>query len=409
MITQVLPLPDLTGYLATPGLIDPNSMVAMVGDLRNLPEQRVAVVNSRQHRTPYADDPWLTSTLNALEQTVPLSSAVVSSVGMITWEWTVWNTVRLDGYLLILVPRGKLSNLPARVDQLIGDFDIDPHHTVFLMPFHTAQKPIRKAVYPERDRWLFAVSHHILPIAIRPSGTLSKLLNEPSISRRIDNSFRTPHTLRKAPIPNLPQIVHQSGGRRISTQVKGEWNYLTHWTRSCHGPWQGERKTDFYHDLHQSDSGYPRDGFHTLKRILKEGKIRGSDRLLRGPNAMVSLTAQPPTELLRIIRWRPGFIRWNFEPYGISIKRDKLQSLGARPVTYGTREKYLNLDPDQQPFFQRLEMKGKDWSVEQEWRFPGDIDLTKLSQNNALIWVMYPHQVAEIDQISPFPVRTILQ
>jgi hypothetical protein len=409
MITNVLPLSDLKNFLQTPNLIDPDSMVAIIGDIHDLPEPRITIINSRQHRNPHADDPWLAATVNAVDKAIAQSYTVVSSIDMITWEWILWNISRLKGYQLIIIPRGKVSHLPDRAHHIIHEFNLNPKHTVFLMPFFPAKKPYRKSTYPERDCWAVALSHIIQPIAVRRGGMMSKLLSEHQLPHKIDRSYQIPSQKTKAHQNELRQLLANDQLLTLNARLNAAvpWDYLTHWTRTCHGPWQGERKANFYQDIFHAKSGYPRDGFQTLKRILKEGRIRGSDRLMPGSHSMISLTATAPFELLKIIRWRPAFIRWNFEPFGISIKKATLESHGALPVTYGTNDQHNRLPEAKKPFFQRIEPEGKNWRVEKEWRHPGDLDLTRLGRDDAIVWVTSPNQIPEIQTISPFPVQAL--
>ena len=384
-------------------------MVAMVGNLNSLPPHRTAIINSRQHRNPHADDPWLSASINALENTIALNSTIVSSVGMTTWEWIAWNSNRLGGYQIIIIPRGKVSDFSNRVTNIIREFDFDVNKTVFLMPFLTGYTPRKRLTYPERDRWVMALSHRVIPISIRTAGLLSKLLNEPEVVSQIVSSFQITNVNKSSPNRELQDFLSKNSPITIKDpSTFSEWDYLTHWTRRCHGPWQGERKSDYYQDLCQSKTGDPRDGLSTLKRILKEGRIRGSGLLLKGGEPMVSLTATSPNRLLEIIRWRPGFIRWNFEPYGISIQRQLLESLGVRPVIYGVKDHYERLSEAEKPFFQCVESEGKDWRIEEEWRLPGDLNLSKLSENDALVWVMNSSEVIEIQKISRFPVQSLV-
>jgi|GEM_PF-202608 len=409
MITQVVPYSDLTHLIITPALIDPDSMVAVIGDINCPPSHCIAILNSRQHRLPEAQDSWLSATSSAVEKAVFDNGTLMSSVGMTTWEWIVWNTRRLKGHQIIIVPRGKVSGFQETVRQIVADFDLDPTRTTFLMPFNPKKKPFRKLVYPERDRWAVALSHTIKPISIRSSGVMARLLAETGLSAKIDASAQISHYGGRSRADPLSAILAKSDS---PFEITG-WGdvdasaYLTHWTRACHGPWHGERKADFYSDLYRAKSGYPRDGFNTLKRILMEQKIRASGRMMPGGTPMISWTARTPVELLEIIRWRPGFIRWNFEPFGISIRREILESLGAKRVTYGTQDQFDGFPLSQQPFFQRITPE-KDWSLEEEWRLPGDLDLGNISDQDALVWVQSPSQVDGSQKLSPFPVRSLL-
>lgn len=404
MITQVLPLSDLSDYFTTPGIIDSSTLVAKVGDLQVVSSRLAAVVNSRQRRLPKSEDPWLRETVRAVETAINQGISIVSSVGMITWEWVVWHTKRLGGNQVIVLPRGKVSSMTDRVEEIVREFDLDVRHTVFLMPFHAKDKRIRKEVYPERDRWVMALAERIFPVSMRESGVMSKLLADPDVIGQVDNSYQIPYIRYRDDREGTKQLLVDVDGK-INV---GDWDYLTHWTRSCHGAWTGERICDFYQDLYTADNGYPRDGLQTLKRILQEGKIRGSDELVRGSEAMVSLTETTPEKLLDIIRWRPGFIRWNFEPYGISIKRQALESMGARSVRYGSEAQFRQLSETDGAYFQLVSPEGKDWGVEKEWRVLGDIDLGVLDTKDVIVWVLKEAEIKETREISRFAVRSLI-
>ena len=410
MITQVLPFVDLKHLVITPALLDPNSMVAVIGDLSKFSPHRIAVINSRQRRLPSADDPWLAATAAAVDRAISSNATIISSVGMIIWEWVVWNTARQHGYQIIVMPRSRVGTLQDRARQIIHDFDLDAGRTAFLMPFSPKDKPFRRLVYPERDRWVIALAHSIRPVAVNRSGTISRLLSELALSKIIDTScqiavsnVRRQKDVLKLLVSKTPNPENGMESRHGTSDWKDSRKYLTHWTRACHGPWPGEYSTDFYMDLHRSKTGYPRDGISTLRRMLTECKIRASGRMMPGGAPMISLTATSPDELLKIIRWRPGYIRWNFEPYGISIRKEILESLGAKKVIYGTKNHFEGLDSPQRPFFQRI-TQDKDWSVEKEWRLPGDLSLGGLNSNDVVVWVLNSDQVTEIQNVSPFPV-----
>lgn len=79
------------------------------------------------------------------------------------------------------------------------------------------------------------------------------------------------------------------------------------------------------------------------------------------------------------MRWRPRYVRFSFEPFGIAVEPKTASASGIRKVIYLE-------SPDPPPegipayLFQGRGKKG-DWPIEQEYRHPGDFDLTGLSRN----------------------------
>lgn len=173
--------------------------------------------------------------------------------------------------------------------------------------------------------------------------------------------------------------------------------YLFHYVRSCPGPWPGQTIADYCRSLAEGSPESRHTAFDSLQRILSEGTTRGSNRLTRGPLPVVSFTERPPGELEAIIRWRPGLIRWSFEPYGIGVPKEILGKLGARPVIYGDEGALGRLNKDERLFFQFRKTDGADWSGEKEWRLIGDLDLGLISPERLLVLVPSVHEAQVIE------------
>ncbi len=182
------------------------------------------------------------------------------------------------------------------------------------------------------------------------------------------------------------------------------WDALIHWTRKTANPWPGETKADFYAAFDTKENGYPRSGFHTLKRILKQRRLMASKKLIRGNKSVVSLTECLPWELAKLVKWRPGLFRWTFEPYGIALNRSKLESLGARSVIYGEDYQFRFLQEQDIPFFQSCGHDENNWREEKEWRHLGDLDLTLFQPEDAIVFVYTKEEAEELCRESPFQV-----
>ncbi|MCA9210808.1 MAG: hypothetical protein KDA55_20760, partial [Planctomycetales bacterium] len=189
-----------------------------------------------------------------------------------------------------------------------------------------------------------------------------------------------------------------------------QWPYLTHCTRRRDGPWPDQSDDEFLDDLLLERPERDHSPLAALTRILAEQRIIASSAGIRGGYRMVSFTAAPIAELDSLRVFRPHRARWDFEPYGISLRREWLRSVGGRPVVYGDDSVWRELPPDQQPFFQKRFSRSVkssseiDWSIEQEWRHAGDVDLSQVPDDAAVVFVSTESEASQLRPISRWPV-----
>ena len=131
---------------------------------------------------------------------------------------------------------------------------------------------------------------------------------------------------------------------------------------------------------------------------------------------MVSFTAIPLRDLPKSRCFRRHRMHWDFEPYGVCIRQSALVDRGARPVIYGAEQTWSNLCDADRPFFQWCEAEvhgseekskdvvGIDWSREQEWRYPGDLDLTLFERAEIKVFVPSYDEARRIVSHSPWGV-----
>ncbi|MBI3828353.1 MAG: hypothetical protein HY291_02480 [Planctomycetes bacterium] len=147
---------------------------------------------------------------------------------------------------------------------------------------------------------------------------------------------------------------------------RGDWPFLTHYTREPDGAWPGESPAAYANWLAFGPREARRDAVDALRRILAMREIVASGRLMPASTPMVSFTARPPWELGEIIRWRRGLRRWTVRPYGLAIRREALERLGAQAVAYTTKAALAKLPPEE-----RLFAQSDEWAREAEWRVRG--------------------------------------
>jgi hypothetical protein len=149
-----------------------------------------------------------------------------------------------------------------------------------------------------------------------------------------------------------------------------------------------------------------------LWRIARSGRLIAGSEFVRGETPVVSLTAVPLSEIRALRTYRSHLSRWDFEPYGICIRRDWLERRGVRPVQYGDETLWDAMPPADRPFFQKREShaaggKVLDWTVEQEWRHVGDLKLNGIPAHAAMLFVPSEPEARQLAASSPWPVVVV--
>ncbi|MBI5761174.1 MAG: hypothetical protein HZA46_21835 [Planctomycetales bacterium] len=197
------------------------------------------------------------------------------------------------------------------------------------------------------------------------------------------------------------------------------WDFLTHTTRACPGAWPGQRDDDYFDSLLDGRGDADHSALGTLIRIVTQRRLRASNRLIRGGHGVVSFTAVPLVELASLHRYRGHLARWDFEPYGICLRREWLERRGARRVLYGGEAEWGLTPTVDQPFFQcvreldRVTWNGGappdtiDWSAEREWRHLGDLDLSDVTPNDVLLFVPTRDAAQRLASVCPWPITIV--
>ena len=300
---------------------------------------------------------------------------------------------------------------------------------------------------PERDRATIAWADEIIVLALRSHGNLHALLRErllkpkacvwyadlPGLqSQRARGELielgapkwtvrPTPHEIPKFQDRDRAGPLNLSDGadqRIIRCPAAEHWDYLIHTTRACTGPWPDQSHQDYLDSLLDGQPDADHSALRALMRIVAQRRLIASSRAIRGGIRVVSFTAVPLVDLpgLHVFRAHRG--RWDFEPYGICIRRDRLKACGVRPVEYASDSHWNQLGAEARPFFQHLRRLdtsadpggrsvGLDWSVEQEWRHVGDLSLECIRQDEAILFVPTIAEAKKLLELSPWPVTVL--
>ncbi len=425
--TQGLPgesLPDLPPMLFAWGSADVTGLKA------------AAVLNSRKPRRIAPDEPWVRVTRILFHEACRDHCAVVSSYGTVAYA-VVSRLARVSSVPLIMVCDEALpfmqsgERMQAFVDRHHDLFH--PRTTLVVSPFPPGGMPSSAARNRERDKLVIALSLTVYVAAVRGGGNMEALVIQASRTGTRIRVF-VPGKADSMTAGNLNILGSNAGRniepiwlpdesasppREIANPVEkgrvprrvlklrnwpGSGLWLVHYTRSLSGPWPGQTLGQYCQCLIDGHATCGHTGFDTLTRILDEGLIRGSARLIRGNVPVVSFTECLPGELEQLVKWRSGLIRWSFEPYGIAIDKATLIKLGAEAVIYGGEQLFRTLPKDKRYLFQILKDSGPDWSVEREWRLPKDLALESVPLDCVTVIVATLEQAWLIRREYPYEV-----
>ncbi len=160
------------------------------------------------------------------------------------------------------------------------------------------------------------------------------------------------------------------------TRTDGQW--LVHCTRAPAGRWPDEtirqyRDSILIGDSHAAD----REPLDALTRIIRHGRLIAAATASSRDHLVVCFSELPLVELLDRRCFRPHLGRWDYEPYGIAIRRTIAKSIGIKPVIYGQPELRTVLPARDRYRFHPIG-KTYDWRGEREWRCDKTIDLNSL-------------------------------
>jgi len=212
----------------------------------------------------------------------------------------------------------------------------------------------------------------------------------------------------------VPDYVETYGHRISSLKLSSaqalemENEFLHHFTRPAYRGWIDQSESDYFDQLLLKDAvgnrtGLNHDALGTLCRILVSQRLLGNNSITRSRHSVCCFTEIPWSQFSAFRKFRSHVQRWDFMPYGISIRRNVFKELGGRPVLYGDEDSWQSIEDDERPFFQRSKRSGspdaEDWTSEREWRILGDIDISRIDRNDIVAFV--PDEKS-LNDLAPF-------
>lgn len=320
---------------------------------------RRALLLSRTPRRPAPATPWVAAVRRAVETLVSGGEVLVTGAERAP-EWVALAACRQYGGAALTVCAAAPS--AARLSALEA---LLPEHRLLVWPREDTDETTAAAL-PLRDHILAECADRAHAIHVRKTGNMAMVAER----LRARDCEVTSHFSVPAPKPEKLAAMEL---KFAVGAAPAAWPWLTHYTREPDGLWPGETLAEYAQWLAWGPREARRDACDALRRMLVQRRIVASGRLLPGGAPMVSFTACPVEALGALMRWRPGLRRWTMRPYGLAVRREALEALGARPVRYAAEAELEGLTEVERRFAQR-----DDWAHEAEWRVPGDVDLRML-------------------------------
>ncbi len=205
-----------------------------------------------------------------------------------------------------------------------------------------------------------------------------------------------------------PDTEIQSSDDRIMDLPNDADEFLAHWTRE-RGRHPGIETDDERIDrLLFGFSPDSEGAIGALLSIICSRRLLAGSSLTRDSTPIVSFTEVPLAEFSSRRTFRSHLGRWDFELFGIAIRKAALQKVGARPVIYGGESAWSGLQEPDRPWFQLTgsdsDSASIDWSKEREWRIAGDLDLARIAPNDLFVFVPDREAAKKVTGFSRWPV-----
>ena len=188
-------------------------------------------------------------------------------------------------------------------------------------------------------------------------------------------------------------------------------DYFVHWTRDQKDGFVDESEYDLIDRclLGVESPGQQFSALGAIRRILSQRKLAAGQRSYRGKCPCGSFSEVPLPELVKKRTYRPHRGRWDYEHYGIAIRKHVLQRLGIRQVIYGDEATWESLPEESRFLFQAAHASSSDidWSEEREWRSLGNVDLKTVLPEEGFVFVKNHNEIELISSLSRWPVIAI--
>ncbi len=417
-----------------------------------LKTRHVGIVSSRLKRDPVQQAPVLRALRLSMSAIDVHSEHAVTSAGSSLHEYVEQCTTTFDVPLLRAFTSAERGSLGTWLDDILRTSGSSSEYELLVSPevwpstdtTSPTQIPELSEIkqVPARDRVLALISERLFVMTLRRDGNWWKLLQSGlanglwdvgsvravagdglcsgEVGAELQNhgavlwyltaneaSVKHEHSCDQptAAHRRLPQAeaARSAAEKALTAELiredsSSEW--LLHWTRAPQKEWAGEPREDHLSSRVLSETGNNRSAFATLQRIVDERVLRATSGSTRANVDVVCFSEQPLVNFLtkRVFRSHRG--RWDFEHYGIGIRKQRFLSLGGRPVIYGDESAWQNLPEGERPWFQLSQNQARhspiDWTIECEWRLTSSLQLDKLPEDDVFLFCRTEHEASEL-------------
>lgn len=425
------------------GLIGP-ARVAGCGNVRLSHFTELVGIVSSRCRTPCHHDPAWRNELCRAVRTLAPSCCLLIVDGTTTARFLRRAANRYDVPVLDL--RLHRSRMPRKTaynpaGEFLGTSPIASLHLV------EVGGPRKRSRIPARDRWNLTLADRLSVLHRRPGGQLDQVLHELEMqgcqplgcrnSRSVPcrKSPKIPGEVPRRTIPtkqsakgrsccrdDMPAKTFHHRGQDKNSDGSPRWvqslqtgqmdsqAFLLHWTRACQEAWPDETEAEWIDRLLFDDAAPQPTPLLTLNRILQQQRLIASCQAIQGGVPVVCLTAMTIPQMLAHTCFRRHRMRWDGLPWGVALSKSRIESMGGRPVEYSNHREDSQRRNHREFWHQRERTaSGIDWSIEQEWRVPHDINLAEFSDREALVFVPDRASAATVSRISRWPVVAIAE
>jgi hypothetical protein len=351
-----------------------------------------AVILSRQQLRPSLKNSWVKNSVEAIKWLKKNNYSIISSVGMSTWELITSLAVEYSLPLRLVLPCTDEYNFNQQIEYYSNEFKLNFQQTE-VIPLINDEKT-ESTIWQQRDNYILNKADIILPISIRKNGFFDRIINNSNQTELSINHNFTSEYEKKIEIHS-----YRISEDELNPEFKKlKSDYICHWTRTSNSKWPNETLYDYYSAI-SSSKDYPRSAFETLKRIVLNNTIISSSKNIENKQSVVSFSGCSPAQMLPLMRWRSRYKQMSFEPYGIGIEKETALSVGIVPVKYYDRNGQNNIE--EIPSWQR-QSNGviSDWTKENEYRYNGNFDLSKISDKKKILICRFKKEADELSQLT---------
>ncbi len=352
----------------------------------------LGVVSSRLGRPVERRQGWFRLLEKVMQQALSIEGAIVLAKGTASEPW-----VRRDSWLF-RVPMIEVANVPK------GEEDaclVELCDQIFALRVRKQGKIFRLL----QDQLVRGRSSIRVGIWDEPDDAGAELVKLGATGWYVIPNGRSDDPIANGPVEAIARnsMPSESGHwwSGAESGCRAEW--LVHCTRGRSGPYPWQSR-EAWRDavLLGADDGWSHGSGEVLQQIVQTMCLR-SAALSQRTRPVVCFSACPLNELLCQRIYRPHRSRWDYEPFGVAIRKEVVLQLGGEPVVYAASLPESGLPQDDPWRFQPIG-KTYDWTMEREWRVPGSIDLRKLRVDDLFVFAGNKSWVKRLQEISCWPV-----